>query len=163
MVILGIDPSLRSTGFAVIQGDNRRFSAMAYGVIKNKPTLLVSGCLAHIHEKLQQVMTEFKPDVCAIEGLIYAQNIKTSITMGQARGVAIAAAALKGIPVYEYAPRLVKNSVVGYGGAGKGQVARMLGPLLGLTDEIPLDASDAFAIALTHANANPAIQLSKPI
>lgn len=152
MVILGIDPSLRGTGFGIIQGSGQRWKALAYGVIKNPQNIKVSSCLARINEKTKEICQEFHPDSCAVEGVFYMQNFKISITLGAARGVAIAACASCSVPVYEYAPRKVKQSVAGTGAAGKTRVAEMVRALLGLRETPPPDAADALAIALTHTN-----------
>jgi len=165
MVILGVDPSLRGTGFGIIQGERNRWKALAYGVIKNPQNVKVSLCLSRIHQRMEEICLEFKPDVCAIEGIFYMQNFKISITLGAARGVTIAACASCSIPVFEYAPRKVKQSVVGTGAAGKNQVAEMVRALLGLRETPPLDAADALAIALTHTNnlLNPTLSTSTEI
>lgn len=152
MIILGIDPSLRGTGFGLITGVGGKWKSLAYGVLRNKPTLTVSECLVSIEERLGKVLDEFRPDVASIEGVFYLQNLKTAITLGHARGVLIATVAKRGIPIHEYAPRKIKQAVVGRGGAQKHQVAEMLRPLLGLKELPPPDAADALAIALTHAN-----------
>ncbi|MDK3156614.1 crossover junction endodeoxyribonuclease RuvC [Kamptonema cortianum] len=161
MVILGIDPSLRGTGFGIISGDGKRWKALGYGVIKNPPSLKVSSCLARIHEKTKEICIEFKPDACAIEGVFYMQNFKISITLGAARGAAIAACASCSIPIFEYAPRKVKQSVAGTGAAGKSKVNTMIRALLGLREEPPADAADALAIALTHTNQLQGISLNQ--
>ncbi len=165
MVILGVDPSLRGTGFGVIQGQKQQWKVLAYGVIKNPPSVKVSACLSHIHEKMTAVCQEFKPDVCAIEGVFYMQNFKISIVLGAARGVTIAACASCSIPVFEYAPRKVKQSVAGSGAAGKTRVSSMIQAMLGLREAPPADAADALALALTHTNHIAGIKtgLSKEI
>ena len=154
MPILAIDPSLRCTGYALLETDARkRIRALEYGIIKNKADLLPSGCLVAIHEKLRDVIERHSPDACALEGIIFVQSHRTAITMGAARGAAILAAAGRGLAVYEYAPRLVKQAVVGKGGADKTQVAFMVRALLGLTETPQADAADALAIGLTHLRA----------
>lgn len=154
MSILAVDPSLRCTGFALLETDARkRIRALEWGTIKNKPDLLPSGCLVAIHEKLGDLIARHQPEACALEGIIFVQSHRTAITMGAARGAAILAAAARGLAVYEYAPRLVKQAVVGRGGADKSQVAFMVRALLGLTETPPADAADALAIGLTHLRA----------
>lgn len=155
MRVLAVDPSLRGTGFAVLETPpaNRKVHALNYGVIKNKTTLLPSRCLVAIHDRLAELVVEFQPDACAVEGVIFVQSHKTAITLGAARGAAILAAAERGLPIYEYAPRLVKQAVVGRGSADKTQVAFMVRALLGLTETPPADAADALAIGLTHLRA----------
>lgn len=152
--ILAVDPSLRCTGFAVLEPAGARdLRAVTYGVIKNKSDLLPSGCLVAIRERLREVIAECGPESCAVEGVIFVQSYKTAITMGAARGAAILAAAESGLPIYEYAPRMVKQAVVGRGGAEKTQVAFMVRALLGLTETPTADAADALAIGITHLRA----------
>src|SRR5919199_2149835 len=99
---------------------------------------------------MAQLIDEHAPDCCALESVIYVQSYKTAIILGAARGAAILAAAEKGLPVFEYPPKRIKQSTVGRGGAGKNQVAFMVRALLGLTETPDADAADALAIALTH-------------
>lgn len=132
--------------------------ACEYGTIKNHRDLLPSSCLVAIHDRLAELIYKYAPDCCAVEGIIFVQSYKTAITMGAARGAALLAAAERGLPIYEYAPRLVKAAVVGRGGADKTQVAFMVRALLGLRETPAPDAADALAIGLTHIRAqeNPA-------
>ncbi len=164
MRVLAIDPSLRGTGFAVLEtaapAANGRSTALTgmplkaraceYGTIKNKADLLPSSCLVAIHDRLAELIHKYEPDCCAVEGVIFVQSHRTAITLGAARGAAILAAAERGIPVFEYSPREVKQAVVGRGGAEKAQVAFMVRALLGLTETPTPDAADALAIGLTH-------------
>lgn len=150
MRVLAIDPSLRGTGYAVLEKSGNRIVARTYGVIKNSDKLLPSGCLVAIHQRLSEIIAQHVPECAAVEGVIFVQNYKTAITMGSARGAALLAIAQGGLPTYEYAPRKVKQAVVGRGGAAKPQVAFMVRALLGLTETPPADAADAIAIGLTH-------------
>ena len=152
MIILGIDPSLRGTGWAVIQVEGSSPNALAFGVIQNSRGLRPSLCLVAIRKKLAEMIHLYAPTVAAVEGLFYANNIRTALTMGQARGAALLAAAEAGLEIFEYAPRLVKQSVVGVGAASKPQVGFMVRALFSLTKTPEPDAADALAIALTHAN-----------
>ena len=127
--------------------------ALEWGTIKNAQSLLPSACLVAIRAKIGDVIDRHKPQAAAIEGVIFVQSYKTAITLGAARGAAIVAAAEIGIPIYEYAPRRVKQSVVGRGGAQKDQVGFMVRVLLGLTETPEADAADALAIGLTHFQA----------
>ena len=153
MRILAVDPSLRSTGFAVIEKIGREQRALTYGIIRNRTDLLPSGCLVAIHERIEELIRVHSPECAVFEAVIYVQSYRTAITLGTARGAALLAAAGRGLPIYEYAPRRVKQSVVGRGGAEKGQVGFMVRALLGLTETPSVDAADALAIGLTHFQA----------
>ncbi len=158
MRVLAIDPALRNTGFAVIEpvptpAGKPKYRALAYGVIRNHRNLRQSGCLVAIREQIVEVIRTHSPGVCAVEGVIYVQSYKTAITMGAARGAAILAAAEHGLEIYEYAPRRVKQAVVGKGGAAKQQVAFMMRALLDLTETPEADAADALAIGMAHCYA----------
>lgn len=150
MRVLAIDPSLRGTGFAILERVGAKVRALDFGTIKNKPTLLASGCLVAIHERVCALIAQHQPECAAFEGVIFVQSYQTAITLGAARGAALVAVAARGLPIYEYAPRRVKQSVVGRGGADKGQVGFMVRALLGLTETPSPDAADALAIGLTH-------------
>ena len=151
MKILSIDPGLRSTGFAVLEKKNRdSIKALTCGVIKSPAKLNQSSCLVNINDELNGIIKIYKPDVCAVEAVIYVQSYKTAITLGAARGAAIIAAASKGIPIFEYAPKRVKQAVVGKGAAKKDQVAFMIRALLSLEETPQSDAADALAVGLAH-------------
>jgi crossover junction endodeoxyribonuclease RuvC len=149
--ILGIDPSLRSTGFAVIEVDVRGYRALAAGTIKNPPGLAASRCLTAIHDQLDTVIREHRPTQAALEAIIFAQNMKTAIIMGHARGAAVLACARHGLEIFEYSPKKVKMGVHGKCSAAKQQVSFMIRAMLGLRENPPFDVADAFAVALTHA------------
>ena len=153
MKILGIDPSLRSTGFGLVHVAGNQFTALEHGHIKNPPSLLPSRCLVRIGDTITALVEKYKPDVVAVEGLVYVQNTRIAFTLGEVRGVIIAAATRSNIPVFEYAPRKVKQSVTGLGGAGKTQVAHMIKAMLALPAAPQADAADALAIALCHAQS----------
>ena len=161
MKILGIDPSLRSTGFGVIEASGNSFTALGAGVIKIPATLRPSLCLVKIADSIEGLLKQFQPDVMAIEGLVYVQNTKIAFTLGQVRGVIIAAGARAGLEIYEYAPRKVKQSVTGSGAAGKAQVAQMMKAQLGLPEVPPADAADALAIAICHVQSCRGLQLNR--
>ncbi|MFA5688527.1 MAG: crossover junction endodeoxyribonuclease RuvC [Kiritimatiellales bacterium] len=150
--ILGVDTSLRSSGVGVIEMSGGEVRALVYGRIHNKPALLHTGCLAAIHREIDKLITEFEPDEVAIEGAFFAKNARTAMILGQARGVVLAACALRTLPVFEYSPRTIKQSITGVGTAQKGQVAKMVMRLLNLKSEPQEDAADALAAALCHAN-----------
>lgn len=158
MRVLAIDPALRNTGFAVIEpalgpAGKPKYRALTYGVIRNHRDLRQSGCLVAIREQIAEIIRLHSPEVCAVEGVIFVQSYKTAITMGAARGAAILAAAERGLEIYEYAPRRVKQAVVGNGGAAKQQVAFMMRALLGLTETPESDAADALAVGMAHCYA----------
>jgi len=149
-ILLAVDPSLRGTGYAVMAHSPSREKVLTYGVISNRATLSQSACLVAIYDSLDAAIQEFRPTAMAIENVIYVQSYRTAIILGSARGVALLAAARRGLEIYEYAPRRVKQAVVGRGGAQKQQVGFMVRALLGLTETPPPDAADAIAIGLTH-------------
>ncbi len=151
--ILGLDPSLRCTGYGLIERLPRRVRCLHYGTIKNVATRPLSVCLLEIRQQLNDIILEWQPTTMAIESTIYVQSFRTAITLGAARGAAILAAAERGLAVYEYAPRSVKQAVVGRGGAQKDQVAFMVRATLALTETPPPDAADALAVALAHIQA----------
>lgn len=148
--VLAIDPSLRGTGYAVVEQQGRELRALAYGVIQNAPKLLPSGCLVRIREELAAVIKAHAPEVCAIESTIFVQSYKTAIALGTARGACLIAAAEHGLPIYEYSPREVKQSAVGRGAADKQQVAFMVRSILHLRETPGADAADALAVAIAH-------------
>lgn len=151
--ILSVDPALRKTGYAVLEKAGASIRAIAYGTIRNHPKLLQSSCLVATREALDAVIRKHRPEACAVEGIIFVQSYKTAITMGAARGAALIAAAEHGLPIHEYAPRRVKQAVVGRGAADKQQVAFMMRALLGLAETPDPDAADALAIGMTHFQA----------
>jgi len=153
-LILGVDPSLRGTGFGVIRLDKKNPETLAQGTIQCPAKWSRSECLVAISKKLRDVIAVHRPTVCAIEGLFYAQNPKTALIMGEARGAAMAAIAEGGLEIFEIAPRKVKLSIVGHGNAQKLAVAKMVQRMLAL-DELPTpDAADALALALTYFQLN---------
>jgi crossover junction endodeoxyribonuclease RuvC len=148
--VLGIDTALRSTGWAVVEGRGSRLAALGWGTIRNAPNLRLSACLARIWSALSDVVEEHKPSLAAVEGAFFSRNARTAMTLGEARGTAIALCAARELQVYEYAPRRVKQAIVGFGGAEKQQVRRMVMTLLALDREPQEDAGDALAIAICH-------------
>lgn len=154
MRVLAIDPAIRNTGYAVLEGDPRRPVVLAYDVVSIPKSLIQSAALASVRGHIGNVIEKFQPDEVAVEGIIYVQSHQTAITMGAARAAALIAAADHGLPVYEYAPRKVKMAVVGNGNADKSQVAFMVRALLGLSETPAADAADALAIAMAHLQAS---------
>jgi crossover junction endodeoxyribonuclease RuvC len=127
---------------------------LAHGTIACPKDWARSRCLARISQTLRDVLKQFKPDICVVEGLFFAQNIKTAIIMGEARGAALAAVAEAGLDIFEIAPRKVKQAIVGYGAAQKIAVAKMVQRMLNLAELPAPDAADALALALAHAQEN---------
>ena len=162
MIILGVDPALRSTGYGVIETAGNQMRGLAFGEIKSKPAILPSRCLVRIHDELRDVISQTKPEIVVVERVIYVQSTRVAIIMGHARGAAMLAAAEAALPIYEYAPRKVKAVVTGLGAAGKLQVGRMVRALLGLTEVPPPDAADALALAICHAQTQRGIVIEPP-
>lgn len=154
MRVLSIDPAVRNTGYAVIEGDPRRPTVLAFDVISIPKSIPQSAALAAVRSHLANVIKKFSPDEVAVEGIIYVQSHQTAISMGAARAAALIAAADHGLNVFEYSPKKVKMAVVGKGTADKQQVAFMVRALLGLAETPPSDAADALAIGLAHLQAS---------
>ncbi len=152
-IILGIDPSLRGTGFGVIRNARPHPETLEQGTISCSATWERSRCLAKISQTIRDLIRRHKPTVCAIEGLFFAQNLQTALIMGEARGAAMAAIAGEGLEIYEMAPRKVKQAIVGYGAAQKIAVAKMVQRMLQLPELPAPDAADALALALAHAQS----------
>jgi len=161
-VILGVDPSLRGTGFGVIGVNRSHTQFLGCGTISCPAKWERSRCLARIYSELREVIRAHKPTVCAIEGLFYAQNLQTALTMGEARGAALAVAAESGLEIFEISPRKVKQAMVGYGAAQKLAVAKMVQRMLALTEPPAPDAADALALALTYAQTHSRLGMGAP-
>ena len=153
-VILGLDPSLRGTGYGVIKLAKPYPQTLTQGVIACPMGWERSRCLAKIAGSLREVVRQHQPSVCVVEGLFYAQNLQTALIMGEARGAALATIAEAGLEIYELAPRKVKQAIVGYGAAQKLAVAKMVQRMLHLSEPPAPDAADALALALAHAQAH---------
>jgi crossover junction endodeoxyribonuclease RuvC len=150
-IIIGVDPSLRGTGYGVIQLARPNPRALIHGTIVCPQGWTRSRCLAKIALTLREVLAAYRPTLCAIEGLFYAQNLQTAQIMGEARGAALATLAEAGLEIFEIAPRKVKQAVVGYGAAQKLAVSKMVQRMLQLAEPPSPDAADALAIALAFA------------
>ena len=151
MRVLGIDPGSETTGWGVIEGEARRYRLVEYGAIKAPPRDQFSSRLLKISNGIEAVIERLKPDVCSVEEAFYATNVKVALKLGQVRGVILVAAERAGVEIAEYSPRLVKQTVVGYGNAEKHQVQEMARVLLSLkVIPEPHDAADALAIAICH-------------
>ena len=154
MLIMGIDPGIGISGYGLISGKQSNCRVIEYGVIKTPPELKMPSRLKQIYDSYIELMQKYKPDAVAVEELFFNKNAKTIISVGQARGAALLAAALSNIEVFEYTPLQVKQAVVGYGRADKLQVQHMIKMFFNL-DKLPRpdDAADALAVALCHMNS----------
>ncbi len=152
-IILGVDPSLRGTGYGVINTSKSIPKTLAQGTIKCPSSWSMSRCFLEISNQLEAVIGETSPTVAAIEGIFFAQNIKTALIMGQARGAALTAITKAGLDSFEIAPRKVKQAIVGFGGAQKEAVAKMIQTRLALSKTPSPDAADALAIALAFSQS----------
>ena len=151
MRVLGIDPGSEVTGWGVIEGDARRYRLLEFGSIRSSAKQRFSARLLGISQGIEQIIERYSPDACAIEDGFLATNVKVTLKLGQVRGVAIVAAERAALEIHEYSPRLVKQTVVGYGNAEKHQVQEMVRVLLSLTSPPePQDAADALAVAICH-------------
>lgn len=160
-IILGIDPGSRVTGYGVIRQVGRQLSYLGSGCIRTKVDDLPSR-LKLIYAGVTEIITQFQPDFFAIEQVFMAKNADSALKLGQARGVAIVAATNQSLPVFEYAARQVKQTVVGIGSAEKSQVQHMVRTLLKLPANPQADAADALAIAITHCHVSQnAAQISE--
>lgn len=154
MLILGVDPGIAITGYGLLEQNGNRIKPLKYGVIRTSSDLMTAERLMTIHQKITDLVKEYKPEVMVVEELFFNKNTRTALTVGQARGVIMLVSAEQRIKFAEYTPLQVKMAVVGYGRAEKRQVQEMVRVLLGLK-EIPKpdDAADALAIAICHAHS----------
>jgi len=149
--ILGIDPGSRTTGFGVIDVEGNRMCMIAAGCVRSVGDDFPSR-LKIVYDGVLEVVSEYLPDEMAIEQVFVQKNVDSALKLGQARGAAICAGLSRDLPIHEYAARRVKQAVVGKGGADKHQVQHMVKVLLGIHCDLPLDASDALAVAMCHAH-----------
>lgn len=152
MIIIGLDPSLTCTGWGVIAQSGNRLSHIANGQIKTDPKASLAQRLVTLDSGLAEVIAEYRPESGAVEEVFVNSNAQSTLKLGQARGVCLLALARTGMPVAEYAARLVKKAIVGTGGADKTQVQAMLGVLLPGVKLAGADAADALAVAIAHAH-----------
>jgi crossover junction endodeoxyribonuclease RuvC len=150
--ILGIDPGLRRTGWGVVETDGNRLVYIACGSVETDDRRAVAERLVTIHRGLVRVIEAFAPDEAAVEATFVNRDATATLKLGQARGIALLVPAHAGIPVAEYAPNLVKKTIVGAGHGEKRQIRMMIGVLLPKADPQSEDAADALAIAVTHAH-----------
>lgn len=150
-LILGLDPGSKHTGFGLITACGEQLNLVAQGRFSPTASWTLARRLAYIHKGLSELIAGHRPQDVAVEDIFYGPNVRSALRLGHVRGVALLAAAQGGAEVFEYAPRLVKNTVAGYGQADKAQVADMVGRLLKIEGVLPPDASDALAVAICHA------------
>lgn len=154
MIILGIDPGTRITGYGVIQVHTKKLIALDYGCIKPPPKAESSKRYLIIFEGIEELIRTHKPQALSVEGQFIHRNAMSAMKLGMARAMALLAAERAGIPIFEYAPKKAKKAVVGHGSASKEQVQKMMQALLHLNEPpTPEDAADALALALCHANS----------
>lgn len=152
--ILGIDTALRTTGYGLIDAAGSRLRAVDAGVIRTTAKFPFSECLRRLVGGVRELVKLHAPDVVAIEGAFYCRNVRTSMVLGAARGAVIATVAELDLPMYEYAPRRVKQAVCGYGNASKPQVALLVAQILAISvANLGDDSTDALALAICHAHA----------
>jgi crossover junction endodeoxyribonuclease RuvC len=152
MIFLGLDPGLQSTGWGVIEAQGNRLRHVANGQVKSRADNALGQRLTQLYEALEAIIAEFRPDAAAVEETFVNQNPRSTLKLGQARGVALLAAARCGVVVGEYAPAVIKKAVVGVGQAEKDQVHAMVKRLLPGANVAGPDAADALAIAIAHAH-----------
>ena len=151
--VMGVDPGSETTGYGVIESDGRRYALIEFAGIRPPSRLSFPERLLAISQKLEEVLERLTPQACAVEETFYAVNVKSALKLGHVRGVVLLAAARAGVEVFEYSPLEIKSALVGYGRAEKEQVQEMVRLLLKLKEAPkPLDASDALAVAICHAN-----------
>jgi crossover junction endodeoxyribonuclease RuvC len=158
--VLGIDPSLRGTGYGVVRLGKPGPVVLAQGTIRCPAQWARSRCLVRIGQSIREVIQAHRPTICVVEGLFFAQNLQTAILMGEARGASLVAAAEAGLEIYEIAPRKVKQAIVGYGAAQKLAVAKMVQRLLQLSSMPEPDAADALALTLAFAQEHGRLALA---
>ena len=157
--ILGIDPGLRRTGWGVVTVEGNRLGFLGCGSVATDERLALALRLVTIHDALIRIIDEFRPDEAAVEATFVNKDAKATLKLGQARGIAMVVPAKAGVPVAEYAPNLVKKTIVGAGHGDKAQVRMMIGVLLPKADPRSDDAADALAIAVTHAHHRQSVVL----
>lgn len=154
--MLGIDPGVSRCGYGAVRRTGAAYETVACGVITTPTTDPLPQRLASLDGELRALLDELRPDAVVVERVFFQTNVRTAMSVGQASGLALAAAAGRGIDVFQYTPNEVKQAVTGYGAAPKEQVQRMVQSLLGLAEvPRPPDAADALALALTHLAAAP--------
>jgi crossover junction endodeoxyribonuclease RuvC len=152
VVVLGLDPGSRATGYGLVAETSGSLSLVAAGVIRGTSAEPMAERLFRIFSRLSELIAAHRPEVAAVEDVFVSANARSALILGQARGAALTACAAGGVPVEAYEPTYVKKSIVGVGRAEKSQVAFMVGRLLGEAKPLAVDASDALAVAICHLN-----------
>ena len=151
MRVLGIDPGSETLGWGVVEGSGVKYSLVDYGTVKSNARLAFSKRLLNVYRGVEEIFERFQPNVLSIEEAFYAVNVSVALKLGQVRGVMLLLAEQREIDIAEYSPRLIKQTIVGYGNAEKHQVQEMVRLLLRMkTVPTPHDAADALAIAICH-------------
>ena len=151
-LIMGVDPGSQHTGYGLVMSNGQKLQLVAQGRLSPSAAWPLARRLAHIHRHLSELTAGYRPQVVAVEDIFYGKNVRSALKLGHVRGVVLLAAAQAGADIYEYAPRLVKNTVAGYGQADKAQVAHMVAELLDYHQPLAADAADALAVAICHAS-----------
>ena len=154
MLVLGVDPGSRITGYGLVEEKNHEISCIRAGIIKPPDTMPFPQKIHRIFQEIVEILERYNPREMAVEDLFFAKNARSALKLGHARGAALIAAGQHDIPVFEYTPLEIKKSVVGYGRADKEQVCAMVKIMLRLQKPVPLDASDALAAAICHINSS---------
>lgn len=155
MLVLGIDPGMAILGYGLVKQEGNLLRVVDYGVIDTSSDMKAPQRLVAIFNSVSEIIDQYRPHAVAVEELFFNKNVKTALAIGHARGVAVLAAAIKGIEVYEYTPLQVKQAVVGYGRASKQQVQQMVRMLLNLPSvPKPDDAADALAVSICHIHSS---------
>ncbi len=156
MLVLGVDPGSRTTGWGLVTRHRGGYKHLASGAIHATVTEGLANRVLFIHRGVSEVISRYQPDVVAVEAIFHHRSADSALKLGHARGVVLLAAAEAGLSIYEYAPAHIKKAVSGYGRADKAQVARMVEMLLGETMTGTFDITDALAVAITHLAHGPA-------
>jgi crossover junction endodeoxyribonuclease RuvC len=162
MLVLGIDPGTAICGYGLINMDGSRIKALKYGAVQTVPGMTTAARLNVVFREIDVLIKQYKPDIVGVEQLFFNKNVSTAMTVGQARGVVLLAAAQNGVDILECTPLQVKQAVVGYGKATKEQVIYMTQKLLGLPEKPhPDDVADALAVAICTAHSNALSRLKE--
>jgi crossover junction endodeoxyribonuclease RuvC len=151
MRVIGIDPGSETLGWGIVEGSGLRYSLVDFGTVKSSPKQPFSKRLLKVYQGVEEVVDKYSPDALAVEDTFYAVNVGVALKLGQVRGTMLLLAEKRDLEIAEYSPRLIKQTVVGYGAAEKHQVQEMVRVLLRMkTAPTPHDAADALAVAITH-------------